>query len=67
MYAIRSYYGLISGITRGTTAAHLARATLEGVAFSVYELLHAMEEDAGEPLSLLRVDGGAAANNLLLV
>ncbi len=58
--------GLISGITRGTTAAHLARATLEGVAFSVYELLHAMEEDAGEPLSLLRVDGGAAANNLLL-
>ncbi len=58
--------GLISGITRGTTAAHLARATLEGIALSVYELLSAMAEDAGEQLSVLKVDGGAAANDLLM-
>ena len=58
--------GLISGITRGTTAAHLARATLEGIAFSVYELLQAMADDAGKKPTLLRVDGGAAANDLLM-
>ncbi|MBM4319229.1 MAG: glycerol kinase GlpK [Deltaproteobacteria bacterium] len=58
--------GLVCGITRGTTAAHLARATLEGIAFSVYELLEAMQDDAGTRLSLLRVDGGAAANDLLM-
>ena len=58
--------GLIRGITRGTTRAHIARATLEGIAFSVYELLEAMVEDGGEPVRLLRVDGGAAANDLLM-
>jgi glycerol kinase len=58
--------GLICGITRGTTAAHLARATLEGIALTVTDLLHAMAEDLGRPLAKLRVDGGAAANDLLL-
>jgi glycerol kinase len=58
--------GAIVGITRGTTAAHIARATLEGIAFSVGDLLQAMQKDAGHPLSRLRVDGGAAANDLLM-
>jgi len=58
--------GLISGLTRGTTAAHLARATLEGIALSVAELLLAMNEDAETTLGELRVDSGAAANDLLL-
>ncbi len=58
--------GLVTGITRGTTKAHLARATLEGIAFSVYELLEAMEEDSGREVTILRVDGGAAANDLLM-
>jgi len=58
--------GLIAGITRGTTAAHLARATLEGIAFQVAEVLDAMEADAGQRLAGLRVDGGAAGNDLLM-
>jgi glycerol kinase len=58
--------GLISGITRGTTAAHLARATLEGMALQIYDLVMAMGEDRGAPLTLLKVDGGAAQNNLLM-
>jgi glycerol kinase len=58
--------GSILGITRGTTAAHIARAALEGIAFSVVDLVRAMEADAGSPISELRVDGGAAANDLLL-
>ena len=58
--------GTIVGITRGTTAAHIARATLEGIAFQVADLLQAMEDDAGLPLAELRVDGGAALNNLLM-
>jgi glycerol kinase len=58
--------GTIVGITRGTTAAHLARATLEGIAFSVYDLLEAMTKDADRPLTQLRVDGGAAKNDLLM-
>ena len=57
--------GLIRGITRGTTRAHLARATLEGVALSVDEVISAMTADAG-PINALRVDGGATANNLLM-
>lgn len=57
--------GLIRGITRGTTRAHLARATLEGVALSVQEVIAAMIADAG-PFKLLRVDGGATANDLLM-
>jgi glycerol kinase len=58
--------GTIVGLTRGTTAAHLARATLEGIAFSVHDLLAAMAEDGGAPLRRLRVDGGAARNDLLM-
>ena len=58
--------GLISGITRGTTKAHLARAALEGIAFEVFDLLDAMQKDAGQPIARLRVDGGAARNDLLM-
>lgn len=58
--------GTIVGITRGTTAAHIARATLEGIAFQVADVLTAMEKDAGIDVQELRVDGGAAANNLLM-
>jgi len=58
--------GLVSGLTRGTTAAHLARATLEGIAHEVTDLLEAMAEDLGAPLAKMRVDGGAAANALLM-
>lgn len=58
--------GVLCGITRGTTAAHLARATLEGVAFQVTDLLRAMGDDLGKPLAKMRVDGGAAKNDLLM-
>jgi glycerol kinase len=58
--------GVIWGLTRGTTRAHLARATLEAIALQNFDLLKAMEADAGAKLSLLRVDGGASVNNLLL-
>lgn len=58
--------GSILGITRGTTDANIAFATLEAIAFSVTAVLDAMEQDLGTHLSSLRVDGGAAANNLLL-
>ena len=58
--------GTISGLTRGTTAAHLARATLEGIALEVWDLLGAMMLDAKRPLARLRVDGGASANDLLM-
>ncbi len=58
--------GAILGLTRGTTAAHLARAALEGIAFQVRDVLQAMESDAGIRLRELRVDGGACANNLLM-
>lgn len=58
--------GLVSGITRGTTRAHLARATLEGIAFQVHDLLDAMAKDAGRAVASLKVDGGAAANDLLV-
>jgi len=58
--------GVIWGITRGTTRAHIARATLEGIALQNYDVLKAMEKDAGAKLELLRVDGGASANNLLI-
>jgi glycerol kinase len=58
--------GTITGLTRGTTAAHLARATLEGIAFEVGDLLDAMARDAKRPLTRLRVDGGASRNDLLL-
>jgi glycerol kinase len=57
--------GTITGITRGTTAAHIARATLEGIVLSVWDLLDAMTKDAGRALTSLRVDGGASKNDLL--
>jgi glycerol kinase len=58
--------GLIRGLTRGTTRAHIARAALEGIALEVTDLLEAMASDLGAPLDMLRVDGGAAANDLLM-
>jgi len=58
--------GLISGITRGTTKAHLARAALEAIALQNVDLLRAMQADAGHAITNLRVDGGAAANDLLM-
>jgi glycerol kinase len=58
--------GTIVGITRGTSAAHIARAALESIAFQSYDLLKAMEADAGIPIAELRVDGGATHNNLLM-
>ncbi len=58
--------GTISGLTRGTTRAHIARATLEGIALQNVDILRAMQRDASRPLTMLKVDGGAAANNLLM-
>ncbi|KAF0219316.1 MAG: glycerol [Geobacteraceae bacterium] len=58
--------GTIVGITRGTSAGHIARATLESIAFQTADLLGAMEDDAGISLAELRVDGGATGNNLLM-
>ena len=58
--------GSIYGITRGTTAGHIARAALEGVAFQTMDIVRAMEKDAGCPLKELKVDGGATANNLMM-
>ena len=58
--------GSIHGITRGTTAAHIARAALEGIAFQTMDIVSAMEKDAGVPLGELKVDGGASRNNLLM-
>ncbi|MDG2291753.1 MAG: glycerol kinase GlpK [Phycisphaerales bacterium] len=56
----------IQGLTRGSTAGHIALATLEGIACQVVDLLHAMEQDSGVRLSEVRVDGGAAASDLLM-
>jgi glycerol kinase len=58
--------GTITGLTRGTTAGHLARAALEGIAFQVADVLEVMKQDSGVPMGGLRVDGGASANNLLV-
>jgi glycerol kinase len=58
--------GTLLGLTRGTTKAHLARAALEAIAFQNYDVLDAMQRDAGRPLRELRVDGGASANGLLM-
>ena len=58
--------GTICGITRGTTAAHIARAALEGIAFQTMDIVRAMEKDAGVSLTELKVDGGASRNNLLM-
>jgi glycerol kinase len=58
--------GAIVGLTRGATAAHIARAALEGIAYQVADVLQAMEADSGVKLKQLRVDGGAVGNNLLM-
>lgn len=58
--------GAILGITRGTTAAHVARAALEGIVWQVADMLGAMGKDAGRRVAALRVDGGASASNLLM-
>ena len=58
--------GTIVGLTRGATSAHIARAALEGIAYQVADILHAMTADSGVKLAELRVDGGAAKNNLLM-
>ncbi|MEZ4224677.1 MAG: glycerol kinase GlpK [Polyangiaceae bacterium] len=58
--------GTITGLTRGTTKAHLARATLEAIAFEVNDLVRAMSDDLGAAVTRMRVDGGAAANGLLM-
>ena len=58
--------GSITGISRGTTAAHIARAALEGIAYQTMDIVNAMVKDSGLPLKELKVDGGAARNNLLM-
>jgi len=58
--------GTITGITRGSTAAHIARAALESIAFQTHDVLLAMQNDSGLNINELRVDGGATANNLLM-
>jgi glycerol kinase len=58
--------GMMIGMTRGTTRAHVARAALESIAFQSAEVLAAMQGDAASPLTELRVDGGAARNDLLM-
>ena len=58
--------GVVVGITRGTGKAHLIRATVESLAYQVYDVIKAMEQDAGVPLNSLKVDGGACANNFLM-
>ncbi len=58
--------GTIVGITRGCKKEHFIRATLESIAYQAYDVIHAMEEDAGVELASLKVDGGASANNMLM-
>ena len=58
--------GMIYGITRGTTRAHIIRAALEAIAYQSYDVMKAMQQDAGFVIENLRVDGGAAANNFLM-
>jgi glycerol kinase len=58
--------GTIVGLTRGTTAGHIARAAVQSIAYQTMDVLRAMEADAGLPISELRVDGGATANNMLM-
>jgi len=58
--------GTIVGLTRGSNAGHIARAALESIAFQSADLLHAMEQDSGQKSKELRVDGGAAADDLLM-
>lgn len=58
--------GIITGISRGTTAAHIARAALEGIAYQTYDIVKAMESDSNLPIRNLKVDGGASRNDLLM-
>lgn len=58
--------GMVVGLTRGSNRAHIVRATLESLAYQTYDVLKAMEQDAGTELKEIKVDGGACANNLLL-
>ena len=58
--------GCVYGITRGSTAAHIARAALEGIAFQTMDIVEAMQSDSGVKLCELKVDGGASRNNLLM-
>ncbi len=58
--------GVISGITRGTTAGHIARAALEGIALQIHDILRAMQQDLGKPIPELKVDGAAARNDGLV-
>jgi glycerol kinase len=58
--------GLIVGLTRGSTDAHLARAAVESIAYQTMDVLHAMQSDSGLPIAELRVDGGATVNNYLM-
>ena len=57
---------MICGMSRGTTRAHVVRAGLEGIAYQVRDLIEAMEKDAGAPMQILRVDGGASVNRFLM-
>ncbi len=58
--------GIIAGLTRGVTSGHIARAALESIAFQVYDVISAMEDDAGITIKELKVDGGAAINDVLM-
>jgi len=58
--------GVIRGLDRGTTAAHLARATLDGIALSVFDLAEAMRVESGQAFRDFKVDGGASRNDLLM-
>lgn len=58
--------GAVFGITRGCSKAHFVRAALEAIAYETNDVIYAMEEDLGQPLASLKVDGGASANNFLL-
>ncbi|MBT8269136.1 MAG: glycerol kinase GlpK [Bacteroidia bacterium] len=58
--------GAIFGLTRGSNSGHIARATLEGIACQVHDIVRAMEQDSAQPCTQLRVDGGASSNDLLM-
>ena len=58
--------GLIVGLTRGSNRAHIVRAALESISFQTSDIIHSMESDTRERIPILKVDGGAAANNLLM-
>ncbi len=58
--------GMLTGITRGTRKEHISRAALESVAYQAYDVLKAMEQDSGEKIGVLKVDGGVTSNNFLM-